>query len=292
MRSEVWQPLSVRLAGDEDLREGVPVALRQPLRDWIQSEALRQPSMVARIQVRLGLLPGDEDGDEPDPPDWLAYCTSTKALLDIADAVLSFEPKFPNFVVGTRNLFREAEVRRRKDSLQELLDDARSVYTVKADGSGLERRVGVVETTAYLGAARTAAAKPEAGSAAGHLRAAWNAAHALKPNPVTAYGEAIKAVESAAHAMVGPNNDRATLGTMIGHLRGNPEAFRIVLAGRSGAGGVGTVTAMMALLWDGQTSRHGGKNPTRPETPEEAQAAVYLAVTLVEWFASGAVRRA
>jgi hypothetical protein len=159
------------------------------------------------------------------------------------------------------------------------------------DGSGLERRAGVVAGTAYAKAAR-AAAKPDAGSAAGHLRAAWKAAHALKPDPVVAYGEAIKAVESAAHAVVEPNNGRATLGTMIGQLRGNPQAFKIALAGRSGAGDVGTVTAMLALLWDGQTSRHGGKDPTRSETLEEAEMAVHLAVTLVEWFVSGSVRRA
>jgi hypothetical protein len=48
---------------------------------------------------------------------------------------------------------------------------------------------------------------------------------------------------------------------------------------------------MMAALWDGQTSRHGGMKPTQPETLEEAQAAVQLAACLVEWFTTGAVQR-
>jgi hypothetical protein len=49
--------------------------------------------------------------------------------------------------------------------------------------------------------------------------------------------------------------------------------------------------AMIELLWTGQTSRHGARPPTRPETFEEAQMAVYLAMTLVHWFVSGAASR-
>ena len=35
------------------------------------------------------------------------------------------------------------------------------------------------------------------------------------------------------------------------------------------------------LLWDGQTSRHGSKQPAREETREEAEMAVQLASVLV-----------
>ncbi|MFI6986560.1 hypothetical protein ACIBSV_49580 [Embleya sp. NPDC050154] len=49
--------------------------------------------------------------------------------------------------------------------------------------------------------------------------------------------------------------------------------------------------AMMQLLWDGQTSRHGKQTPTRPETLEEARAAVHAAAILVQWFVSGAFTR-
>jgi hypothetical protein len=48
---------------------------------------------------------------------------------------------------------------------------------------------------------------------------------------------------------------------------------------------------MMKALWEGQTSRHGSQHPTRPETMEEARAAVHLAVTLVQWFSAGTVAR-
>ena len=110
----------------------------------------------------------------------------------------------------------------------------------------LERRAGARATKAYEMAAQAAAGKPDAGSAVRHLREAWSAAYSLKADPVRAYSEAVKAVQSAAHAVVEPNNARATLGTMIGQMRGNPQAFHLGLGGRSGKRGeVGGMTAML-----------------------------------------------
>jgi hypothetical protein len=63
------------------------------------------------------------------------------------------------------------------------------------------------------------------------------------------------------------------------------------LAISAGNGDVGVVVSMMELLWAGQPSRHGGKQPTRPETLQDARMAVHLAVTLVAWLTSGAVGR-
>lgn len=289
MTSQVWQPLSARLAGRGALREGVPVVLRQPLRDWIRSQAYRRDDLVGRIRVRLDLTRDAMSDEEPEPHIWLAYETRDKDLLDIADALLSFPPRSPLASLG--NEWTKLEVKRRKDSLQELLDDARSLYTVRVDGFGLERRAGVIASRAYAKAAQTATEKPDAGSAVGHLQAAWAAAYGLKPDPVRAYSEAIKAVEAAAHAVADPGNPKATLGTMIRQFRDRPHAFSVVLGGQSAVENVVSVTAMMSMLWSGQTSRHGGKMPTRIETVGEAQAAVHLAVTLVEWFASGAVRK-
>jgi hypothetical protein len=51
---------------------------------------------------------------------------------------------------------------------------------------------------------------------------------------------------------------------------------------------IGPLVAMLRLLWQGQTDRHGGSTPTIPVT---AEAAVHLAVTLVQRFQSGAIRR-
>ena len=131
----------------------------------------------------------------------------------------------------------------------------------------------------------------DAGSAARQLRAAWECVHALRADPVKAYAEAVKAVESAAHAVVEPRQGRATLGTMLRHLKADRGRFSLVIPGPDGAGDIGPVIECMKLLWEGQTSRHGSSRPTREETLEEAAMAVDLAVMLVRWFTSGAVRR-
>ncbi|MET7792027.1 hypothetical protein ABZ745_34690 [Streptomyces sp. NPDC013082] len=44
----------------------------------------------------------------------------------------------------------------------------------------------------------------------------------------------------------------------------------------------------MRALWEGQTSRHGARSGTVPETLEAARASVHLAATLVQWFVTWA----
>jgi hypothetical protein len=77
---------------------------------------------------------------------------------------------------------------------------------------------------------------------------------------------------------------------MIGKLRDAPHRFQVAIDGPSG-GDPAPVLAMLQMLWQGQTSRHGGQAPTRPESREAAEMAVHLASTLVQWFAAGAVTR-
>ena len=82
-------------------------------------------------------------------------------------------------------------------------------------------------------------------------------------------------------------NDKQTLGTMIRDVAAKPSKWDFVIIDGA-VGGVDTVLAMMRMLWDGQTSRHGGVNPTRDETDDEAKAAVHFAATLVQFGVSGA----
>ncbi|MYV48403.1 hypothetical protein GT031_23235 [Streptomyces sp. SID2888] len=136
-----------------------------------------------------------------------------------------------------------------------------------------------------------AADQQRAGSAADHLEAAWKAAYGRGPDAVRAYSEAIKAVESAAHAVVQPNNAKATLGTMLGEIRNARHKFTAAVPTPVGGDPIAPAEAMMRALWDGQTSRHGAQTATVPETLEAARAGVHLAAALVQWFVSGAVVR-
>ncbi|MEV7675936.1 hypothetical protein [Streptomyces sp. NPDC088752] len=131
-----------------------------------------------------------------------------------------------------------------------------------------------------------AAAVPTATSSADHLATEWRAAYGRSPDSVRAYSEPIKAVESAAHAVIQPNNAKATLGK----IRNARHKFDAAIASKN-SDPIAPAEAMMQTLWDGQTSRHGGQTPTVPETLEATRAGVHLAATLVQWFVSGAVIR-
>ncbi|MFF3419634.1 hypothetical protein ACFYW9_33880 [Streptomyces sp. NPDC002698] len=147
------------------------------------------------------------------------------------------------------------------------------------------------QTQAVFGAVDEAAASTSAGSAADHLATAWQAAYGLHPDPVRAYSEAIKAVESAAHAVIQANHGKATLGTMLGEIGNARPKFFTALSTPAGRDPIAPAEGMMRALWEGQTSRHGNLAGTVPETLEAARAGVHLAAALVQWFTSGAVRR-
>ncbi|MGA5699876.1 hypothetical protein [Peterkaempfera bronchialis] len=202
-------------------------------------------------------------------------------VFDVVDAALS--------------LLRGTEARSYKQwytaarDLEHILTEGGSEYRVADDLGSLEQRVdGTVREAVIV--AQHSAHTAKAGSAADHLKEAWQAAYGRDPQPAVAYSQSIKAVESAAHGVLEPNNAKATLGTMIGTLRGAPNKFQTAIEGPNG-GEPTAVLGMLQLLWQGQTSRHGGQTPTRPETQEAAEMAVHLAATLVQWFTAGAVVR-
>lgn len=320
-----WLPLSQRLDGlpATAWRGEVPAALVKPLRKWVDETLRGSPSLwgidergiAERLLLRLDLVSTDVDVLEGEGSDgeaaargFLAYGTSVDLLPDVVDAVLYLLPTGFKVAVSAsvqsptaaaimnswaKSMARNAVdwANARREVLSGLLDDAFSVLRVGPDGVGLERRADASAESAFGEVVRSAEAAAGAGSAAGQLRAAWGCVHALRPDPVKAYAQAIKAVESAAHALVEPRNTKATLGTMLGHLRSNRGRFSLVIPGPNGNGDVEPLIACLTLLWDGQSSRHGSSRPTRDETFEEATMAVHLAVTLVQWFTSGAVRR-
>ena len=77
--------------------------------------------------------------------------------------------------------------------------------------------------------------KPDSGSAAAQFRSVSAAVRALATDPEKAHGQAIKTVESAAHAVVEPANPRATLGTICGVMRARPGSFEVIIPSAGGA---------------------------------------------------------
>jgi hypothetical protein len=285
------------------LQTGVPAALETQLRWWIE-RAEHRVSRGDRIVLRCNLehpstcaehnTNQDETAGERDSgADHLAYCTPKEALLDIADAWLDLTPLDsydPSPLLSA--LARSQPRHTLRVDLQQLLDDARSAYTLRSDRRGLWHRMDPAMEALTHAAVRNAEQYTDRGSAGEHLRKAVQTAYALHPDPVRAYSESIKAVEAAAHVILEPRNSKATLGTMIRVFRdATPEKLILDMGAQPGPSELESVSGMMHLLWSGQTSRHGGSHPTRDETVQEARAATHLASTLVQIFISGIIHR-
>jgi hypothetical protein len=234
----------------------------------------------------------------PSPrPRFLAYGTSAEQLLDVIDgllALLPYKPAPPASNDPVVQLVRRArKALRTKDErevLQQHLDDGHMIYRVRSDGLGLERRVNAVAHAQAITAADAAeqAGHPAAGE---RLLAAWDAIYALKPDPSGAYRDAIRAVEAVANPMFLPVAPTPTLGQVIRHLEQRGSDYEMVIADKTGRpAGVSVVLGMMRLLWEGHRDRHEGGPTTAPITPESAQAAVGVAVTLVHLLSSGSIR--
>lgn len=199
-------------------------------------------------------------------------------LLDVIDTMLGYQ----EYGWSGRDVY---------GSLERILSEAGSAYRVNEHRDGLEERVPQAVRDAVSETVAAASHSSDVGSAADHLANAWQAAYGLHPDPVRAYSEAIKAAEAAAHSVIEPSNSKATLGSMIRVIRNAPSRFTTSLFTPPGKEPVAAVEGMMRALWEGQTSRHGARTVTVPETLEAARAAVHLAATLVQWFTVGAVAR-
>ena len=146
--------------------------------------------------------------------------------------------------------------------------------------TSLERRVDPTSTEAFENAITVATSDHP--SAAESLRTAWSNVYGRTPQYSAGYAEAIKAVVSAAAPVVTPNDLKAQLGKIAGELQTQSASYRFTIARAP----IDTVVAMMRSLELGQTDRHGGVQPTTPVTQEGAEAALHLAVVLVQWFST------
>jgi hypothetical protein len=186
---------------------------------------------------------------------------------------------------GDNNLF---------ERLESTLKDAGSKWTIGIRTAGKLGLVQRVPEGVQLAADMTMRSSGHAGK---RLAEAWGAAFGLEPDPTKAYGLAVKAVEDAALPKVRLKpNDHRTLGSVIRVL--NSAKFdaadwtlKFQRDDKHYSNGQ-TLVAMLKTLWSGQTDRHGGDHEFVTGaviSQEAAEAAVMLAVPLVQWFSSGFV---
>lgn len=175
------------------------------------------------------------------------------------------------------------------DDLRRLLGEAGSAWTTSRRGEGwcLERRLD--ETTAQ----RAQSVMIPSDRASAYLREAWHHMYGTTPQPSMAYRESVRAVEAAARPIIAPQDDRATLGSMIRAVVTTPQNYETSLQPSGGPTGVEALGSALKLLWKSQLDRHGTDADTSPVSlgDGEAEMALHLAATLVHWFRAGLVRR-
>lgn len=288
MTDEVWRPLGID--GDEAatydaLHDGVPTWMAESFWAWMRRQFVQynrssytsggyhsfRASLVLDVERVCRLRIGYTDTDYPDTgmQHLRSVLGAEGAQLRVADYLLSR---------GTATA---------PDELNRVLHDSGSAWQVgeRAGKPGLVRRVplGVqVNADAVMASAGTAGVK---------LAQAWERAFGVNPDPTGAYALAVRAVEDAAIPVVVPRQAGATLGHVIGQLAADGDWSLPLTREDENATTASIVLAQCRALWKGHHDRHGGVAEGQPVGQEEAEAAVSLAVPLVQWFASGMVAR-
>ena len=271
-----WRPIGQTSEDAEALHEGVPPWAKEGLWDWIDSylsdsgDPQRLVDVFEQLQRAKVPLAG------------AVYHQGTSVLKKSWDGETVI--RFLDFLV----MLAPNGNSHRPERLDHVLERVGSAWKVGTrDGfPGLERRV----PEGVQAAADQAMATP--GHAGARLSEAWHAVYGVNPDPTKAYALAVRAVEDATIPAVVPRQGNATLSHVIGQLVNDGNWSLPLTREDPNAPTAQTVINMVKALWKGHHDRHGGV-PNAPATvnQDEAEAAVHLAVFLVQGFASGLIAR-
>lgn len=285
-----WRPLGVDTDDDvaryDALYDGVPEWLATPLWTWVRDTVTvirtyrdhsgRVPmlnvSLAEAMCQTLQLTLPNLRADEVNPTTGTNQLSAAMKVLMRADQPL----QVVDYLLAH---CAQAEA----DELESLLARSKSAWTVgeRSGHAGLTRRVPL---GVQMG---SDAVMARSGSAGVRLARAWEELYGLHPNPSEAYRLAILAVEDAAVPVVSPRNAKATLGTVLKQLEDQRDWTLPMARQHPDAGSGAVLVSMLRMLWHGQHDRHGGQ-PSAPGdvSQAEAQVAVLLGVTLVDWFSA------
>lgn len=290
-----WVPLSIRGTQQAEqwrsvLFEGVPSHLRTSLRALID-ERLRVTGGASAVQRRLRLTLTPLAGEGIVEPLLELADMNPETALDIVDCLVD-EARRADVNLPTNARGEDFETRQSiygfVRELEVVLDEANSTWRVSRPENGrwlLERRVDATTTAAAhdLFERRT--------TAADLLAAAWAATFRRAPDLTAAYRNVVLAVESVATPVLTPKDTSPTLGKAIAHLRDTTARWTVADLDDQGQKSALTLLGMLQTLWQNH-QRHvaaGGHAPA-PVQQDEAEAALLLGITVVQWFERGHVR--
>lgn len=284
----VWRPLGVRdtpSAHEYDaLIEGVPAWLERSLWRWAMDRGVRTPNLNHTAERWLRVTIPRRERENPFATYWDA--ASEDDRLALLDFFLHDLEKTGTEVYRNGDPETAGGIVRTAEELDKMLTEGGSVWRVSYEPYWcLQRRVN--ESAQAL---VDLVSSPDT-DAARKIASAWNALYRQSPDYDRAYRYAVLAVESVAIPKTVRQNKRATLGRVADHIRDTVDRWTVGDLDAEEQTSGETLHAMLRTLWHNQ-ERHAQQDGTIVDvTRDEAEAAVSLAVVLVHWFASGAVRR-
>lgn len=283
MPEDEFVPLSVR-TGRRDaeefrvLHEGVPDHLHPSLSTWIR-EAVARFGLHDVIQRRLQIP------DQGGPGGLMGYIDADPdEMLDAVDLILwSLNRRATTSI----DVSQRHEIAPWVARVMSALDEASSAYAVKStQGWRLERRVDETAERAFQ------AAVEQERHSSDLLKQAWVSTFKRDPDPVAAFRASVLAVESVATQAFTPKDGRPSLGKAIAHLRSTVGQWTVAGLDDQQQASVETLLAMLQTVWENDQRHVGqGGRPPDPAAQEEAEAVLFLAVTIVQWFERGFVRK-
>lgn len=295
MNEEVWRPLGVdteeQIAGYDALHDGVPEWMSSAFWSWVR-DALTVIRRYSDGSGRVQMLNTDltermcQTLKIPLPSLRSQKTDSSFGQKQLQIAIATLQAHYSPLQIADYLLGHGGHTS--AEDLSSVLERSKSAYEigVRAGLPGLTRRVPIgVQVAADSVMAR-------AGQAGMRLAKAWEELYGLTPNASEAYRLAILAVEDAAVPIVSPNNSKSTLGTMVRQIEDQKDWRLPMEREHDKAPSRDVLLGMLRMLWHGQHDRHGGQ-PSAPGNVsiDEAQVAVSIAVTLVQWFDAGLLRR-
>ncbi|MBK4348260.1 hypothetical protein [Lacisediminihabitans changchengi] len=278
-----WLPAETDLSRFATLVDGIPQWMRPSLDAWYKDvlkpghgEMMTWPTpMIVQYDARMQRTIPLSGSFSPYEPSTIRALLTEKEELDFIDFVVATIAE--KFGSGTHHL----------TSLEALLVSGNSAWSVgtREGLAGLERRVpiGVQEAAEHV--------IDTPGHAGDLLSQAWHAVFGLEPDYEKGYAKSIKAVEAVAIPLVSPNHKLASLGTVVGQMRADGDWSLALVREHPTQTSASVVLGTAQALWTGQNDRHAGQSDYVPTTRRDAEAAVMMAVSLVQWFASGLVAR-
>jgi hypothetical protein len=283
-----YRPPSEREVADPDLdtlHENVPPWMIAPLVRWLEP-FLSTTNDLGERSRNLDFIEGLEMSGRLHRP-----IDRRKPVADV-NARIEADPSFGiraiAYTIGTMTIFRtpgHVVTNTRLPALERMLSESGSAWEVtEVDlDDGIEGRKRLILTRLDLAGAKLAISgvRDQNARAGSFLADAWKSIATQDPQPGEAYDKAVKAIEVAAQPVVLPNNTSATLGQIISAMNAKPSKWTFVL------GDLDLVIDMMNRVWTNHF-RHGTQQHD-DNTPQEADAAVHLAIPLVRFFVGGLI---